>query len=229
MSDDQPQLHELDAEERRDRIRTRWALSIAAVIAIAAAFWVGSLIDTEQASKTKAQAQTQRAQVEKYNLAQQIAAACADPKATVLDETAYARLCTDARAIVREGPRGAQGVPGHTGAQGVPGPQGIPGVRGVIGLDGKDGANGKDGQPGPVGQPGAVGPAGPAGPPGADGATGPAGPPGPPGADGKDGATGPMGPPGEDGANGLTPTQMTCTRPDPPLGSEWDCTVTAWK
>lgn len=184
---DEPDLTDLDAEERRDKIRNRILLGAIGAVAIAVALWVGGLIDNEQKSTEKAQAQTEQAQVEKFNLAQQVAAACADPKATALDEETYARLCTDARTIVREGPAGAQGVPGPQGAQGVPGIQGVQGARGLpgaAGTDGKAGAPGKDG---------AVGPAGPPGADGKDGAQGP------PGADGKDGAVGPAGPAGANG------------------------------
>lgn len=226
MSD--TQLNELDAEERRDKIRSRVLLAIAAIISLAVALWVGGRFDTEQHDTRKAQKQTQQAQVEKYNLAQQIAAACADPKVKVLDDATYARLCTDARSIVREGPRGAQGIPGPQGIQGLPGYPGIQGVQGIPGTDGNDGKPGANGKDGADGKTGAAGPPGKDGLPGKDGAPGPAGPAGPPGADGKDGAVGPMGPPGADGANGLTPTQMTCTRNDPVAG-DWDCQVTAWK
>lgn len=195
MSDPDPtkpliDLDQIEAEEQREKFRNYALIAIIAVIGCAVAFWVGTLINANQDQTTKAEQLTEQAQVEKFNLAQQVAAACADPSATALDEATYERLCTDARTIVKAGPRGAQGIPGPQGIQGLPGAQGVPGTDG---LDGADGAAGKDG---------AQGPEGPAGPPGADGATGPQGPPG---KDGADGATGPAGEDGQDGAAGQPP------------------------
>jgi hypothetical protein len=234
MSDEQPTLAHLDAEERKDQIRNRVLLGVVGAIAIAVALWVGGLIDNEQKTTAKAEKKTEQAQVEKFNLAQQVAAACADPDAKVLDDVLYARLCTDARTIVREGPQGAQGIPG---VQGPMGPQGVTGAQGARGPAGSAGAAGTDGKAGPAGPAGAEGAVGPAGPAGADGAPGPQGPPG---ADGKDGAVGPAGPAGANGeppmswvvygsngqvtercerATNFDPTEprYTCTRENGPL------------
>lgn len=207
MSTENVDLSELDAEERRDRIRNRVIFGVVAAVAIGVALWVGGIVDDEKQSAEKAQAQTAQAQIEKYNLAQQIAAACADPKAETLDGATYARLCTDAREIVREGPRGAQGIPGRDGPPGAPGVPGVPGVPGIPGVDGRDGADGKDGQAGPSG---ATGPAG------QDGEAGAVGPPGPPGKDGQDGPQGPAGPAGQDGAVG--PAGPAGADGEPPYG-----------
>jgi Collagen triple helix repeat (20 copies) len=162
-------LEQIEADERREKIRNRILIGFVAAVGMAVSVWVGSLVNDNQDETVRADAKTEQAQVEKFNLAQQIAAACADPNTEALDEDTYSRLCADARTIVRAGPQGAQGIPGAQGVQGIQGVQGVPGL------------------------PGAVGPAGPAG---ADGATGEQGPAG---ADGQDGAIGPQGPAGADG------------------------------
>jgi hypothetical protein len=183
----------MEVDERRDKWRNRALIALIFLIGCGVALWVGTLVNTNQEKASTAKEQTvtaqqgeEQAQVEKFNLAQQIAAACNNPDSG-LDEATEVRLCHDAKSIVREGPQGAQGIPGAQGVQGVPGQQGIQGI---------PGANGKDGLDGQDGATGAEGDQGPAGPAGADGAQGPTGPAG---ADGKDGAPGPAGPAGKDG------------------------------
>ena len=194
MSDDPTigavDLEKIEEEERREKIRNRILLGLVALIGCAVAFWVGSLVSANQEEAAKSQVQTEQAQVEKFNLAQQIAVACADPDSG-LDEDAQARLCQDAKSIVREGPQGAQGIPGVQGPAGEQGMTGAQGVRGPPGIDGIDGdtgatgAAGADGAPGPAGEKGATGDTGPQGPQGEKGDTGAIGPQGPAGADGE--------------------------------------------
>lgn len=176
---DREELDRLEVEERRERRRNRLLIALIFLISIPVAIWVGSLINGSQDTATDAIAGKEQAQVEKFNLAQQIATACAEPDG--LDEQTQARLCRDARTIVREGPQGAQGVPGVQGVQGV---QGIQGIRGFDGANGKDGADGKDGIPGVNGTNGVDGKDGA---PGKDGVDGKDGVAGVDGADGKDG------------------------------------------
>ena len=192
-------LEQIEAEERREKIRNRVIIAAILLLGILVAFWVGSIVSHNQDETTKAETKTEQAQVEKFNLAQQIAAACKDESAKTLDSETYARLCKDAATIVREGPQGAQGIPGVQGPQGAQGNAGIQGVQGVPGVPGADGTNGVDGEQGPPGPAGADGADGAVGPPGPAGADGAAGPAGPAGADGKDGAIGPAGPAGADG------------------------------
>jgi hypothetical protein len=192
-------LDQIEADERREKIRNRIIIAVILLIGIAVAFWVGNIVSHNQDETTRAESKTTQAQVEKFNLAQQIAAACKDPAAESLDSATYARLCKDAATIVREGPQGAQGIPGVQGPQGAQGNAGIQGVQGIPGIPGADGKNGTDGKAGAVGPPGADGKDGAVGPPGPAGADGAAGPAGPAGADGKDGAMGPAGPAGADG------------------------------
>jgi hypothetical protein len=189
-------LEQIEADERHEKIRNRILITLVLLIGLGVAVWVGSLINHQQATTDKAEAKTEQAQVEKFNLAQQVAAACASPD---LDDAQQEQLCKDARTIVREGPQGAQGIPGPQGNQGVQGIQGIPGFDGkpgANGVDGKPGTNGTNGTNGLNGKDGLDGQPGPAGADGADGATGPQGPAG---KDGADGAVGPMGPAGKDG------------------------------
>ncbi len=188
-------LEQMDEDESRDKWRNRILLGLIALIGFAIAGWVGYLVSANQEEAAKSAAGQEQAQVEKFNLAQQIAAACNDPD-NGLDEATATRLCRDAKTIVREGPQGAQGIPGVQGVQGVDGARGVQGVQGVPGNDGADGADGTDGLDGADGATGATGPEGPAGPAGQDGAQGPAGPAG---ADGQDGAPGPAGPAGQNG------------------------------
>lgn len=202
---DRLELDRLEAEEHHEKWRT-WALLAAILlIGVGVALWVGMSINANQEVATKAEAQTEQAQVEKFNLAQQIAAACADPNAESLDEATYARLCSDARTIVREGPQGAQGIPGAQGVQGIPGMQGAQGIPGI------------DGAAGPKGDTGDIGPQGI---PGEKGDTGDTGPQGPQGEKGDTGAIGDQGPAGEDGEppfswvvyNAGGEVVQTCTR-----------------
>lgn len=182
-------LQQIEAEEQREKIRNRVILVLITLVGFAVAAWVGAVVDDAQEDTGRAQAKTEQVEVEKFNLAQQIAAACSDPDSG-LDEAAEARLCRDAQQIVREGPQGAQGIPGvqgPAGEQGATGAQGPQGVQGIPGTDGVNGLPGKDGAVGPPGEPGQ------------DGADGEQGPPGPAGADGQDGSMGPAGPPGQDG------------------------------
>lgn len=214
-----PSLEEQEIEERHEKHRNRIIIAVVFLLGVAVALWMGSLINRSQTGEEKAQQQTEQAQTEKYNLAQQVAAACADESRESLDEDTYTRLCTDAQTIVKAGPRGAQGVPGPQGVQGIQGPQGVPGINGV------------DGRPGQDGEDGAQGPPGPAGADGKDGATGPQGPPG---ADGKDGAVGPQGPAGADGQppfswvvyNEAGNIVERCVRAEPfdPQAPTYDCT-----
>lgn len=216
---DLPSHADIEAEERRDRRRNRLLIAAVFLVCVGLALWVGSLINASQKDAAQADKATVQAQVEKYNLAQQVAAACADVTRESLDEETYNRLCTDARTIVREGPRGAQGIPGQQGPQGVQGVQGIPGADGADGKPGKDGEDGEDGAPGPAGT---------------DGKDGAQGPQGPPGADGKDGAVGPAGPAGQDGQppyswvvyNEAGNVIESCIRTDPfdPKAPTYQCT-----
>jgi Collagen triple helix repeat (20 copies) len=192
-------LEGMEVDETRDKWRNRTLLILIFLIGCGVALWVGTLISANQEKAAEAKDQTvtaqqgeEQAQVEKFNLAQQIAEACKDPE-NGLDEATAARLCRDAATIVREGPQGAQGIPGVQGVAGQDGARGAQGIPGVNGIDGADGKDGIDGQDGATGATGAEGPAGPAG---QDGAQGPAGPAG---ADGQDGAPGPAGPAGADG------------------------------
>lgn len=187
-------LEQIEADERRERIRNRVLLALVALIGCAVAFWVGALVNDEQAETKKAEAQTEQAQVEKFNLAQQIADACADKSTESLDDETYQRLCADARTIVREGPQGAQGIPGVQGPQGVQGTTGLQGAQGVRGPPGPAGTDGIDGVDGAPGETGAQGPAGEKGD---TGETGPQGPQGPQGETGPVGPAGPQGPAGE--------------------------------
>ena len=206
-------LEKMDEDERRDKIRNRIIIALIALIGFAVAGWVGNIVAANQDEAKTSQAQTEAAQVEKFNLAQQISAACRDQDSE-LDADIAQRLCQDAATIVREGPEGAQGVPGVQGVQGVPGlqgPMGLTGAQGVRGPPGVTGTAGTPGEPGTNGvdgQPGAQGPAGPAG------------------KDGEDGAVGPVGPAGEAGKDGEPPVGWvvygpgdtvveTCTRADP--------------
>jgi hypothetical protein len=189
-------LEQMEAEEHREKIRNRVILALIFIIGVCIALWVGYLLNSEQKTVDKAEQRTEEVQAEKFNLAQQIAEACESNETESLDEATYQRLCADARTIVREGPQGAQGIPGLQGPQGV---QGVDGAQGVQGIPGTDGANGLDGADG---APGAQGETGPAGPPGEQGATGETGPQGPQGEKGDTGATGPQGEPGETGAVG---------------------------
>lgn len=200
-------LDQIEEDERHEKIRNRVIIALIFLASCAIAVWVGTLINASQDTATKAQEKTEQVQgekeqvqVEKFNLAQQIATACADPQG--LDEATQARLCRDARQIVREGPQGAQGIPGATGAQGPAGTQGVQGIPGVAGADGDKGDKGDTGATGATGANGADGANGvdgATGPAGADGADGAQGPAGPPGADGAPGAVGPAGPAGQDG------------------------------
>lgn len=192
-------LDQIEADERREKIRNRVIIAAILLLGILVAFWVGNIVSHNQDETTRAETKTEQAQVEKFNLAQQIAAACKDESAKTLDSATYARLCKDAATIVREGPQGAQGIPGVQGPQGVQGNPGTQGAQGAPGVAGADGKNGVDGEQGPVGPAGTAGKDGEQGPPGPAGADGAAGPAGPAGADGKDGAMGPAGPAGADG------------------------------
>lgn len=195
MSEHTPSdLAEIDEEARREKIRNRAILTAIFVLGCLVALWVGYLLNEEQATAVKAEVATEQAQVEKFNLAQQIAAACADPEG--LDEDTQMRLCADARQIVREGPQGAQGIPGVQGPQGVQGSTGLVGAQGPIGVSGLPGVDGLDGDDG---APGPAGPAGAAGPVGEKGETGETGPQGERGEKGETGAVGPSGPAGADG------------------------------
>ena len=177
-------LEQIEIDERHEKIRHRILAGVVFTIGVIIAILVGMSIDDSQNTATQAKEDTAQAQIEKYNLAQQIAAACANPETEILDEAVYARLCSDARTIVQEGPQGAQGIPGaqgihgSQGIQGVQGPRGPPGTNGVDGIAGADGADGPLGPQGPSGADGAAGAQGPAGPAGADGAVGPQGPAG---------------------------------------------------
>ena len=181
--DFEPDNSDIDRAERK-----RW-LSIAAAFTLllltAGLVWL--FMQDSESDERDAVIAKRQAQVEKYNLARQVASACADQSTSGMDEATYARLCSDAATIVREGPQGAQGIPGPMGPQGTQGIQGPMGFQGIPGVDGKDGKDGALGPPGPAGENGKDGVDG------KDGATGPAGPAG---ADGKDGATGPAGPAG---------------------------------
>lgn len=177
-------------EDEREATRSRYILSaIVFIVGVLVAFGVGFLISESQkeAAKSattaaKAVGTAEQAQAEKFNLAQQVALACAEEKG--LDEASQRKLCRDAEQVVQQGPRGPQGIPGTQGPQGIPGEDGRDGTNGKNGIDGSNGINGQDGvdgQPGENGQDGAQGP------------------PGPAGKDGKDGAIGPQGPAGKDG------------------------------
>jgi hypothetical protein len=189
-------LEQIEADERREKIRNRILIGIILLVGVAVAFWVGSIVSHNQDETVKAEAGQEQAQVEKFNLAQQIAAACKDESAKTLDSETYARLCKDAATIVREGPQGAQGIPGVQGPIGPQGVSGIQGLQGVPGVPGTDGVDGKDG---------AMGPAGPAGADGAQGEPGPQGEPGAQGPQGEKGETGAVGPQGPAGQNGEPP------------------------
>lgn len=157
---DKAKLDALEAEERRDRRRNALLILLVFAVGVGVALWVGATLDDSQDTAVEAEQRTEQVEVEKFNLAQQIAAACADPEAEALDEATYARLCSDARTIVREGPRGAQGIPGVQGPPGVQGLQGPPGSDGEDGLPGPpgaDGADGRDGADGATGDRGAPG------------------------------------------------------------------------
>ena len=188
-------LEQIEEDERREKIRNRVLLVLILLIGFAVAGWVGALVNANQDEAAKASAGQEQAQVEKFNLAQQIAAACKDPD-NGLDEATAARLCRDAQQIVREGPQGAQGIPGPAGPIGAQGPQGQQGIQGIPGVDGATGAKGDTGAIGETGAAGADGAPGPAGEKGATGDTGPQGPQGPAG---EPGAVGPQGPKGDDG------------------------------
>ena len=197
-------LAQIDEDERHEKIRNRVLIGLILLIGLGVAFWVGSLVNANQEEAASANAGQEQAQVEKFNLAQQISAACKDPE-NGLDEDTAARLCRDAQQIVREGPQGAQGVPGATGAQGPIGIQGIQGIPGVSGTNGKDGATGPTGLTGATGANGTDGAQGPPGDTGAQGATGPkgdTGATGPVGDKGDPGDAGPAGPPGPQGDAG---------------------------
>lgn len=176
---------DLDRLERVNRWRTIAFLAFGAVVL--------ALLFITWRESNRAEEQTATAQAQTFDLAQQIARACADPDTASLDRGVYQRLCSDAAEIVHEGPQGAQGVPGPVGPQGTQGIQGPQGFQGPTGPRGPPGADGADGAPGAVGATGAQGPAGergepgPSGPAGPPGSTGPSGPPGPAGADGEDG------------------------------------------
>lgn len=189
--------------DRAGRLRW-WYLGTAAALAIICLGLFYLFTQDSENDKRIAAAETKQAQIEKFNLAQQISVACKDQSQEALDEATYARLCRDAATIVREGPQGAQGIPGVQGPQGPQGFQGAMGPQGEQGLPGKlgpKGETGATGATGAAGEDGATGADGAAGPAGADGAAGPAGPPGPAGADG---ATGPAGADGAAGAKGDT-------------------------
>lgn len=171
-------LEQIEDDEHREKIRHRIVNGVVFVIGVIIALVVGMTVNDSQDTASQAKQDTEQAQIEKYNLAQQIAAACANPETEILDEAVYARLCSDARTIVQEGPQGAQGIPGSQGIQGVQGPHGPLGTNGVDGIAGADGADGPLGPQGPSGADGAAGAQGPAGPAGADGAVGPQGPAG---------------------------------------------------
>jgi hypothetical protein len=181
---DEADFERLDHEDKMDKYRNRAIIVLVALIGCGVAFWVGSLVNANQEEAAKAQDQTEQAQVEKFNLAQQVADACADPAAKALDEQTYTNLCTDARQIVQEGPQGPQGI------------QGIRGLPGINGVDGKDGTDGAVGLPGDTGD---TGDQGPQGEKGDTGATGPQGEKGDKGDPGEPGAVGPQGPAGADG------------------------------
>lgn len=153
-------LEQIEDDEHREKIRNRIVNGVVFVIGVIIALVVGMTVNDSQDTASQAKQDTEQAQIEKYNLAQQIAAACASPETESLDEALYERLCSDARTIVREGPQGAQGipgtqgVPGMTGAEGPPGPQGPQGPQGEpgVGLPGADGKDGADSTvPGPPG------------------------------------------------------------------------------
>lgn len=202
---------DLDRADRVNRWRTvAFAVMAALVLALLFLAWRESGVQQEE---------KQQAQVEKFNLAQQIAVACKDPS---MDESMSDRLCKDAATIVREGPQGAQGVPGATGPQGVQGTQGLQGIQGIRGFDGATGATGASGVDGINGLNGI------------DGTNGVDGAPGKDGVDGKDGAAGIA---GTDGADGQPPfswtvfnengdVRETCTRADPfdPAAPTYTCT-----
>lgn len=120
------------------------------------------------------------------SLAQDVAAACANPAQITQD---IEDLCEKADKVVEQspsslvGPQGPRGFPGrdgvdgNNGVDGPPGPRGLRGVRGTDGIDGVDGVdgingvNGVDGAPGPQGEPGPPGPQGELGPQGEPGAS----------------------------------------------------------
>ena len=189
---DRAELDRLEAEEHKQNWQD-WALRAAVmIIGILVAVWVGTQIDSSQETAEKAVDKTEQAQVEKFNLAQQIAVACADRSIESLDEDTYARLCADARTIVREGPQGAQGIPGVQGPQGTQGVTGLQGAQGIPGIQGPPGES-------IIGPPGEKGDTGDVGPQGEKGETGDTGAQGPQGEKGDTGGIGPQGPAGEAG------------------------------
>lgn len=214
---DRAELSRLEEEERVERLRNRVILAVVMLVGIVVAVWVGMQIDANQASEDKAQAKTEQVQVEKFNLAQQVAEACADPDVSALDEATYAGLCLDARTIVREGPQGAQGIPGVQGVQGTQGLQGIQGIRGPPGVDGIDGTNGLNGEKGDTGDTGAQGPQGEKGETGDTGAQGP---------QGEKGDTGSVGEQGPRGADGEAPFSWVVYGPGGQVVEECVRTVT---
>lgn len=224
-------LEQIEAEEHREKIRNRVIIALIFLVGVAVALWVGYLLNSEQNTVDKAEAKTEQVQAEKFSLAQQIAEACASKDGTSLDAETYDRLCADARTIVREGPQGAQGVPGIQGPQGIQGEQGLQGAQGIRGPPGIDGTDGVDGAVGPQGEKGETGDTGPQGPQGEKGDTGAQGP------QGETGATGAVGPQGPAGANGQPPFAWvvyneagnvieSCVRTDPfdPSEPTYTCT-----
>lgn len=180
-----------DQYARRDKV-TAIAIVLFVLLGTALAIWL--LQDNE--SKTE---ETDAAKQATYSLAQQVAAACVDPKA----KTELGALCQDAQAIVKEGPPGPAGPvgpPGPPGEQGPMGPQGVQGLQGPVGPPGPSGKPGVDGVAGAPGEPGAVGEPGTDG---QDGATGPQGEPGP---------AGPAGADGQDGTDGRGVESVSCTQ-----------------
>jgi Na+-transporting methylmalonyl-CoA/oxaloacetate decarboxylase gamma subunit len=210
-------LEQMEEDEKREKIRNRVLLGLILLILLCLSAWVGSIVTANQNEKVKAEEQTEQAQVEKFNLAQQVAEACADQAATSLDEATYTRLCTDARTIVREGPQGAQGIPGVQGPAGIQGIQGIQGFEGPKGDKGDTGATGLTGEKGDKGDTGAQGAPGEKGEKGDTGAQG---------VQGEKGETGSVGPQGVAGVDGQPPFSWvvfneggqiveSCVRADP--------------
>lgn len=195
--------------DRSDRLDKVWRIVLFLVVAV---ILLGGYVLWDAARSSNRQTQ---------GLAQQVAAACADPtrKAELAD------LCQRAENIVADGeavpgPKGEPGPPGANGRDGVDGVDGAPGAAGAPGRNGRDGGDGPpglNGENGAQGAPGASGANGADGEPGIPGPEGPAGPPGPAGQDGKDGT---------DGEDGRGVQSVECVDDDTDAGSHWVITYT---
>lgn len=179
----------------------RWVLLLIIVGMFVMAYWGISNQLSADSERALATLQSQTAQGNAVNLADEIQARCATEKSVIVGDR---DLCAKAEAVQANPTEPLQGLKGDKGDTGPMGP---------AGRDGKDGADST--VPGPVGATGATGAVGATGSPGADGEDG---------TDGTDGADGAPGqPPSSITITDASGRTQTCT-PNPPGSTQYTCT-----